>query len=825
MELPPQLQAQIADGRAVLFLGAGASLGAMDAKKNHPPSGTQLAEKLADKFLGGKFRTYPLNQVAEYAISESDLGTVQGYIKEIFEPFEPTSAHLLLPTFRWAGLATTNYDLLVEKAYAQAGHPLQNVQPFIENGDRVDDRMRDQRSLMYLKLHGCITRLQNPNCPLILSTDQYVDHRSGRSRLFEHLRDWGYERTFVFVGHGLQDPDIRAILGELTALHERRPRYYIVAPQKHEIEMRFWESRRVTPISATFGEFMSAIDDAVKGTTRTLGLAVAQSQHRISEKFAVAGVALSRNCLQFLENEVDYVKGITSTETVAATEFYRGYSRGWSHIEQNLDVRRTLGDSILSDFVLADESEHAPEMDFVLIKAHAGAGKSVLLQRIAWDAAHDYGKLTLFLKPEGIVNTAAIDEIADVCKDRIFLFVDDVGDRIRELQSLARAVALSKSKLTVIAAERVNEWNVLGSSAGSLVTSDNLLRYLSESETTRLIEVLDKHKALGTLKGKPVEQQRKAFHSRAGRQLLVALHEATLGRPFEDIIEDEYRHVVPSEAQRIYLTICVLNRLNIAVRAGVVSRLHGVHLSDFKERFFKPLEHVVHTVLDPGTRDMTYIARHPVIAEIVFERILRNQEDRFDVYLRVLKTLNIDYASDRKAFRAMTKGRTLLDLFPDTELAKQIIKAAEGIAGDDPVLIHQKGLYYMHRDDFRAASDLFNRALQLWPNNRSFQHSRSELLLRMSENARTQLERETLLREATSIAKEIRDTKLPEAYAHHTLIKIGLSQLRTLLAADSSEQNETDIANVVRNVQRDLLCTQWAEHITAQSLALRQATA
>src|SRR6266487_797984 len=101
MELPPQLQAQIADGRAVLFLGAGASLGAMDAKKNHPPSGTQLAEKLADKFLGGKFRTYPLNQVAEYAISESDLGTVQGYIKEIFEPFEPTSAHLLLPTFRW----------------------------------------------------------------------------------------------------------------------------------------------------------------------------------------------------------------------------------------------------------------------------------------------------------------------------------------------------------------------------------------------------------------------------------------------------------------------------------------------------------------------------------------------------------------------------------------------------------------------------------------------------------------------------------------------------------------------------------------------------
>jgi hypothetical protein len=99
IEIPAQLQTQISVGRAVLFLGAGASSEARNAQGKHPPAAPRLAEMIADKFLGGKFRTAPLNQVAEYAVSESDLPTVQEYIREVFEPFEPTTAHCLIPVF------------------------------------------------------------------------------------------------------------------------------------------------------------------------------------------------------------------------------------------------------------------------------------------------------------------------------------------------------------------------------------------------------------------------------------------------------------------------------------------------------------------------------------------------------------------------------------------------------------------------------------------------------------------------------------------------------------------------------------------------------
>lgn len=803
MDIPSHLLTQISDGRAVLFLGAGASFDALNTSGKHPPSAQQLGEMLADQFLGGKYRDLPLNQISEYSVSESDLPSVQTFIKTVFEPFRPTPAHEILPTFNWAGLATTNYDLLVEDAYARSVNSLQILQPFIENGDRVDERMRDPKAVMYLKLHGCITRLQNPDCPLILTTEQYIEYRQGRSRLFEHLKDWGYERTFIFIGYSLQDTDVRAILNELNSLHESRPRYYLIAPGKGAIENRFWETRKVTSIEATFSEFMLALSKKLPIAQRGLLAHATNTGHIISKKFAISQASLSRNSIRFLESDVDYIKGITSTETVEPPQFYRGYSKGWAPIEQNLDIRRALGDTILSDHVLIEEPDHEGDFELFLIKSHAGGGKSILLHRIAWDAAHDYGYLCLFLKPGGVINTAALEEISEICKERIFLFVDDAGDRIRELQALKRAIATSNTKITVIAAERINEWNIIGGQASSLVTKEHELRYLSKSETIRLIECLSKHRSLGTLENKCLEEQQAAFLERAGRQLLVALHEATLGLPFEEIIENEYQNIVPDEARRIYLTICVLNRLNVPVRAGIISRLHGVLFTDFKDRLFLPLEHVVHALNDPATRDFVYVARHPLIAEIVFDRVLRNQEERFDIYIRVLRALNIDYSSDRKAFRAMTRGRAILELFPNDQLANQLFKAAFEISKGDPILFHQQGLYEMHRNNLRVASDLFSRAVQILPNNHSIQHSRAELYLRLAECARTDLERDRFLREATIIAKSVRNAKLPEAHSHHTLVKIGLARIRSLLLRNE-EESHSEIADAVRNIERDL---------------------
>ena len=460
MILPDYLVTQVRDGKVVLFLGAGASRLAKTPSGQQGPTAKELGELIARNFLGGKHVGSPLNQIAEYAISESNLGTVQEFVKSLIDPLEPTAAHLKMGSFIWHGIATTNYERLIEKAYERAC-TLQTLRLLIENGDRVEDHIREPEDVLLLKLHGCVTRTANPDCPLILTTDQYIDHRLGRDRLFDILRTWGYEHAIIFLGYSLQDPDIRAILSELTKnARDNRPRYYLVTPDVDDIAIHFWDTKKVSALKGSFDEFMASLDAAIPSGFRVLARTIRTAIHPIEQKFRRSGTRLSQAGWQLIETDVDYVNALAATEFVAAGSFYKGFNPGFSAVEQGLDVRRQLGDSILADYFLRDVEDPSSAPEVLLLKAHAGAGKSVLLRRIAWDAARLYDRMCLFLRPHGVISAAAVQELITLCQQRIFLFVDDAADRVRELQSLFKNIGPEGKFVTVVLGERINEWNM-----------------------------------------------------------------------------------------------------------------------------------------------------------------------------------------------------------------------------------------------------------------------------------------------------------------------------------------------------------------------------
>jgi tetratricopeptide (TPR) repeat protein len=738
--------------------------------------------------LGGNYKQDPLNLVADYAISESDLMTVQSFIRSLFVDLVPSNAHNRLPTFDWYGLATTNYDMLVEDAYRNARGG-QSLRPMIEDSDRVDENLRSSRNVLYIKLHGCISRINNPECPLILTTDQYIEHRKGRARLFDVFRTWGYEHPIIFVGQSLQDSDLRAVIGELTgSLGETRPRYYMVAPDADDVRTRFWETKKITTLKGDFDTFMSSLDAAIPVSFRGMAIAASiEREHEIERKFRLK-THLSKSALQFLEDDVLYMNALTSTERIRPEDFYKGYSLGFGAIEQDLDVRRTLGDSILADHVLKDPEQLQDGLELILVKAHAGSGKSVLLKRIAWEAAKVYERIALFLRPQGIVNVSALKEIITNCQQRVYLFIDNAAERMREIQAIAKNIGPEGRLLTLVLAERTNEWNNQGQAVSTHVTNEYELRYLSMQEIDKLLALLETHRALGTLQRLGPEERKAAFAERAGRQLLVALHEATYGRPFEDIIVDEFHHIQPYEAQRLYLTVCVLNRLKVPVRAGIIARIHGIRFEEFREKFFSPLEHVVFAELDQTTRDYTYRSRHPHIADIVFQQVLANDEERFDLYIRCLKTLNIAYSADRKAFWQMVRGRTLLELFPDHQKVTLLYAAAKELVGEDAHLLHQMALYEAYRPNgkHQEAVRLLTRAAELAPYDVTIKHSAAELKLKFIDDTSTPLERATSLKTAAAMARDLLLNDRADAPARHTLIKIGIRSLRDSLEGDAS---------------------------------------
>ena len=217
--IPEPLVNSLLNDQVILFLGAGASLLAVSDKGLGPPSAEELRNMLCDKFLAGELKDRPLAEIADYVVNEYDQQTLQQYIRDLFIQFKPAEFHKLIPLFPWNTIVTTNYDLVVERAYEGSTKKIREIEVFVKNGDKIDLKLRHGHDrIAYIKLHGCINHASDMSIPLILTNEQLSKFRSNRDRLFERLKDLGTQFSIVFCGYSLADSNIRDILFDLTDL-------------------------------------------------------------------------------------------------------------------------------------------------------------------------------------------------------------------------------------------------------------------------------------------------------------------------------------------------------------------------------------------------------------------------------------------------------------------------------------------------------------------------------------------------------------------------------------------------------------------------------
>lgn len=802
MDIPALLKESIETGNAILFLGAGASLSAADGKGGCPPKATELASLLANKFLSPDYASAPLMQVADFAISEAGLFSVQDYIRDLFVAFAPSASHRLLPSFRWRAIVTTNYDCLIEQSYQNHPAPSQKLVPLYMNTDRWDDVMRDSNMVALLKLHGCVTRTHDEQCPLILSSEQYLKYDVGRNRLFRLFQGLCAEKSIVYVGFSNNDPHIRALVQQLDSEKVGRPRSYLISPSVDEFAARYWAPRHITALCGTFDEFAKSIDTQIAATFRGLRKTTPVGAMAISERFASKSSSLSERTLRALDLDLEYVKAATATSACDAIKFYSGVNQGWAPIDQRLDVRRRLHDKMLGEYFLDDQPQNHR---FLVVKAHAGAGKTVFLRRLAWEAAKDFNRLCLFATRDASLSSTVLNEIHSVTKEHIYLFIDDVLHHRSEIEDLIHGMGSAISKLTIIGGARTNEWNVCQPAFQSLATDEHFLPYLTEPELEELINLLEQHHALRELERFSPEERKEKLRKKSSRQLLVALHEATSGKRFEEILHDEFSRLTPSMAKVIYLAICFLNQFGVPVRAGIIARRFGITFEEFGERLFKPLEDVVVTITKKGIDDNCYASRHPSVAEIVVRNELSNIEDLFDEYVKSISELNIGYKSDEQVFRQLASGRRLASTFPNPQMGFRIIDVAKDIVGkENEYLLQQEALFEMHRPsgNLAKAASLLDQALEIAPRSKIIKHTLAELHLKRSETGRNELENTHSLGKAASICRELKKDAT-DAYAYSTLVKVGIQRLSQIVKNEQSFSTE-DMDGLIAAVEKDL---------------------
>lgn len=746
-ELPGGLIEAIRNKRVVLFLGAGASMESRGPNGEKPPSANDLRDRLSTEFLGTKIENADLMSVADMAIEMAGQSVVFEKIRFMLSPLLPTPAHKLLATFRWRALVTTNYDELIEKGYRATRSPLQNIVPVVKNTEPVEELLQStERPVVLLKLHGCITHAHDEQVPLVLSHEHYALHDRHRGNLYARMNQWTHESTFVFCGYGIGDAHIRNILHKLDADGIKRPTYYVVTPSMDEIQAAYWAKKKVTLIQSTFGKFMSAIDSALPEMWRTLEAGQGLKELSVRSHFRTNRDP-SPGLSSALDRDFRHVHASMAAEPQVPRRFYEGFDTGWGAILQDLDIRRRVMNDLLSKAVIEEESDH--ETRLILLRGPAGSGKSVLLKRSAMMAAEDLEQLVLWLQPDGALRAESVLELADLTGKRIYVFVDRAAVHVARIEALLKSAKQKNVAVTIVAAERDSEWNTFAPRVTERwKPQDFRLANLAPSEIEDLVTILGRHDSLGLLSTHTREQQIEAFKKRADRQLLVALHEATRGKAFEEIVHDEYLGIGSDRARRLYLDICTLNQFAVPVRAGTISRVAGIRFDDYRQNLFEPLENVVLTDENRYTGDIEYRARHPRVAEFVFQGACPSDEAKSAQLTRMIEHLDAGFQPDRIAIEGIAKGRSLSGVLASAASGREIYSALAKVLPEAAFLFQQWAIfeYTVQGGSLEEAERLALQAKDIDPKSKSVAHTLAEVARRRAASEKSPLVKEQFRR-------------------------------------------------------------------------------
>lgn len=806
--LPIPLVEAIKSKRAIAFLGAGASKESRNSSGKSPPDSDQLRDILAQKFFGKPIPNRDVMAVAEMAIASS-AGTSLVYeaVRAAFDKFPPSKAHCQLTEFNWRMIATTNYDCLIEKAYSDSPKSAQSLVRFVKDDEPVEERLQAATNpVQYLKLHGCLDHIFDNDIPLVLSREQYAAYSANRMRLFARLRDLARESTLIFIGYRLDDPHIRELIYNLES--KRRPRWYIVTPDAEDYDKNFWATKNVEVIKCRFGQFMEAVVGAIPPLWRSLAVSDAVSELPIRKFYSVRGEE-SRAVRSALATDLTFIYGGMSHAEQTPKQFYEGYDTGWGGIILRFDARRKIEDELLFTVLLEHENPTKPAL--FMIKGPAGCGKTIALKRTAYEAATASNALVLWLEEAGALNPEIFTELFELTKRPIYVFVDHIALHVDKVLTLLKVMQARSLPLIVIGAERDADWNTYcGVLENTFEPTTLHVGNLSRAEVEALIALLERHNNLGLLKEKNHDERVEAFMGKADRQLLVALHELTQGKPFEEIVFSEHQSVHPEQARQLYLDIASMHQFGVKVRAGTISRISGIDFQEYQEKFFEPLENIVKVDTDPYTGDYCYRTRHARVATLVFRQVCADDDSKAKQFERLIDGLDIGYSSDQRALEEMTKGRVLSENFSDVEAVRSIYDAAMRIAPKQAFLPQQLAIFESNhpRGSLIAAEAHATHAHDLDPRSKSILHTRLEIDRKRANEETSPILKESLRRRAR---QRLSDMPIHDRFAVSSRCKLLVDEVAELSASlpeDAKPHEALFFADKVKDAEAALLRAQ-----------------
>lgn len=227
---PKDVVSDISRRRCVIFLGSGISMNSVSADGRRPKTWLKFLESALEN-IQPKAHIKKLLKESDYLtaceVIKRELGKEEftRVVKEEFltPGYKPAEIHERIFSLDSRIVATPNFDKIYETYANSKAHGSIVVKQHYDTD--VISSIRGSGRLI-LKVHGTIDTPDN----LIFTRAEYAQARTKYSSFYDVLEALALTHTFVFLGCGVNDPDIKLLLEDTLFKHNCSRSHLMLLP-------------------------------------------------------------------------------------------------------------------------------------------------------------------------------------------------------------------------------------------------------------------------------------------------------------------------------------------------------------------------------------------------------------------------------------------------------------------------------------------------------------------------------------------------------------------------------------------------------------------
>lgn len=312
IEIPPGLREAIKADELVLFVGAGLSWNFKNKKNETLEGWTKMASsitshlkekrRITEEVKQSCDKKEPIDALKEIEDNGVNKGIVGSFVKDYFSLGEENDYSFQQKLFELSTkIITTNYD----RAFEMAVPRLQEIKAYRGKDYELNRLKKD--SIFLFKLHGCIEHIDS----MVLFPSDYDTLYYSKGRDAEHalyaLRNLIFNKTFLFIGTGLGDPQISSFFKEIKRIQGiYSQEHYIITLESLEKSLDF-----LTPIKVDSYTDIPAVIDQLLEIKRSV-----EEKRSLEEKLRLDQLRESEERNEVLTKALENEKDINKRQTL-----------------------------------------------------------------------------------------------------------------------------------------------------------------------------------------------------------------------------------------------------------------------------------------------------------------------------------------------------------------------------------------------------------------------------------------------------------------------------------------------------------------------------